>query len=365
MFGVLLLVLGILYAAGMVGLALVALLARHSHNAGYRPKVSIIIAARNEEANIGRCLEAVTRLTWPRHLLEVIVINDRSADSTPQIIDGYASRYAFIHAVHATPGVGEFTGKTNAVTQGIEASTGEILLMTDADCSVPPGWVEETIKYYTKPAIGLVPGFTEIRHDTLFQSMQAIDWFSLFTVASATCSMGFPVTAVGTNFTVRRAAYDAVGGYRKIPFSVTEDYALFHAVTAHGEYRARYPMDPRAVVRSEPCPTWKDLYRQRKRWFTGGKGMDAKSIAIFVVPWLLNLLIPIGLILGWEGALAGLLLKAGGDFVLMLPATIRFRKWELLPAFPLYEVYFYLYVLLLPPIVLTGSKVVWKGTIHR
>ena len=90
-------------------------------------------------------------------------------------------------------------------------------MMTDADCTVPPGWIEETVKYYTDDSIGLVPGFTAIRHRNIFEAIQTIDWFSLFTVASATTAIGFPVTAVGTNFTVRRAAYDAVGGYRRHP----------------------------------------------------------------------------------------------------------------------------------------------------
>ncbi len=214
MLDVVLLILGTLYAAGMVSLAVVALFARYTQNRKYRPKVSVIIAARNEEANIGNCLDAISRLTYPRDLLEVIVINDRSTDATPAIIEDYAGRFPVIRTVHATPGTGHLMGKTNAVAQGIAASTGEILLMTDADCAVPPAWVEETVKYYTDETIGLVPGFTAIRYKNLFEAIQTMDWFVLFSVASATTRLGIPVTAVGTNFTVRRAAYDAVGRIR-------------------------------------------------------------------------------------------------------------------------------------------------------
>ncbi len=365
MIDVVLLILGTGYALSIIGMAVIAFLVRYSHNTAYRPRVSVIVAARNEEANIGRCLESFTRLTYPRELLEIIVINDRSTDATPSIIRDFAGRHPFIRLLNAAPGEGHLVGKTNAVTQGIEASTGEVLFMTDADCSVPPGWIEEAVKYYTTPTIGLVPGFTDIRHRNLFEAMQALDWYALFTVASATTAIRFPVTAVGTNFTVRRAAYEATGGYRKIPFSVTEDYALFHAVTGSTDFTARYPMDPGTLVRSEPCPTLADLLRQRKRWFSGGKGMDAKSILIFAWAWLLNLLIIVGLVAGWPGAVTALVLKVGADFVLTLPAMARFRRWELLPAFPLFELYFYLYVFLLPPVVLTGSKVIWKDRVHR
>lgn len=364
MIDVVLLILGIGYAVSIIGMAVIAFAVRYSQNTAYRPRVSVIVAARNEEANIGRCLDSFTRLTYPRELLDVIVINDRSTDATPAIISEFAGRHPFIRLLNAAPGEGHLVGKTNAVTQGIEASTGEVLFMTDADCSVPPGWIEQAVKYYTSPSIGLVPGFTDIRHRNMFEAMQAMDWFALFTVASATTAIRFPVTAVGTNFTVRRAAYEATGGYRKIPFSVTEDYALFHAVTGSTDFTARYPMDPGTLVQSEPCPTWADLFKQRKRWFSGGKGMDAKSILIFAWAWFLNLLIIVGLIAGWPGAVTALILKAGADFVLTLPAVARFRRWEILPAFPLYELYFYFYVFLLPPIVLTGSKVVWKDRVH-
>ncbi|MCC6396565.1 MAG: glycosyltransferase [Bacteroidetes bacterium] len=360
-----LLVLGILYAAGMVFFAVVALFVRYPHNRNLRPRVSVIIAARNEEANVGRCLDAVSRLTYPRELFEVIVINDRSSDATPSIISDYAGRFPVIRRLDASPGTGHLMGKTNAVAQGIAASTGEILMLTDADCSVPPGWIEETVKYYTDDTVGLVPGFTAIRHENLFEAMQTMDWFVLFTVAAATTKVGFPVTAVGTNFTVRRSAYDAVGGYQGIPFSVTEDYALYHAVTSRTKYRARFPMDAGTVVESEPCPTLKDLYRQRKRWFTGGKGMDAKSIFIFLAAWLLNAGIIAGLFLDMRSALIALAMKVGADFLLTLPVVVRFRRWGLLGAFPLDEVYYYLYVLLFPPIVISGSKVVWKDRVHR
>ncbi len=360
MVGTIVQLLGIVYATGIILSAVAAWLARYSTNRTFRPKVSVIIAARNEEHNISRCLESVMRLTYPRELLEVIVVNDRSTDSTPAILHDIMSRFPVLHVVNATPGVGHLVGKTNAITQGIDASSGEILLMTDADCTLPPSWVEEIVKYYTDDTVGLVPGFTAIRHRNLFEAVQAADWFALFSVASAATWMGVPVTAVGTNFTIRRAAYDAVGGYRNIPFSVTEDYALFHAVTSQTSYRARYPMDPGTVVGSEPCPTLRDLFGQRKRWFTGGKGMDLKSILIFASVWLLNLLILVALFTDPGAALAALGMKIAADFVLTLPATIRFRQWSLLPAFPFFELYFFLYVLIFPPIVLTHRDVTWK-----
>jgi cellulose synthase/poly-beta-1,6-N-acetylglucosamine synthase-like glycosyltransferase len=354
-------ILGTLYAAGILLFAVGAWRARYRYNRSLRPKVSIIVAARNEELNIRRCLDSLMRLTYPPELLEVIIVNDRSTDATPDIIREFTARRSNIHLLNARVGLGHLRGKANAISQGIETSTGEIILMTDADCTLPPGWVEDTAKYYVDRSVGIVPGFTAIRHDNMFEAMQTLDWFALFSVAASATKLGFPVTAVGNNFTIRRSAYDAVGGYAGIPFSVTEDYALFHAVTSGTSYRACFPLDPSTVVESEPCKTWRDLYRQRKRWFAGGRDMDARSISIFASAWLLNAMILAGLFIEVSPLLVSVVvLKMGVDFALVLPAIAAFRRWELLSAFPLYAIYYFFYVLIYPPIVLIGRNVVWK-----
>jgi cellulose synthase/poly-beta-1,6-N-acetylglucosamine synthase-like glycosyltransferase len=356
-----LLVLASLYLIALVIMAFAVVAVRYPVNAGQRPKVSIVVAARNEERNIRRCLDSLCRLDYPVELLEVLLVNDRSTDATPAIVREYTLRYPFVRLIDATPAQGHLRGKTNAIAQGIDLATGEIVLMTDADCTVPAGWVRETVKHYASARIGLVPGFTAMTHSNAFEAVQALDWFGLFTVAAGGNSLGFPITAVGNNFTIRRVAYDYVGGYRGIPFSVTEDYALFRAVTAHSPYVARYPMDAGTLVYTEPCTTWRELYRQRKRWFTGGRDMEFKSVAFFSIAWILNALILGGFIIGdTEAALTAGVLKSAADLMLVLPSLIRFRSLHLLLAFPLYELYFFVYVLVFPPIVLLNGRVEWK-----
>ncbi len=247
------------------------------------------------------------------------------------------------------------------MTQGIEASHGEILLFTDADCSVPIHWIEETVKYYTDSSIGIVAGFTALRADSWFEGMQSLDWFVLFSVAAATIRLRYPVTAVGNNLSVRREAYNRVGGYRKIPFSVTEDYALFHAITRHTEYRARFPLDHRTLVESEACKTWGELFRQKTRWFTGGRDMDVRSLLIFTLPYCLNALLLVGLfLLPWQITCIVAILKVGSDLLLVMPAVMTFQRSSLLRFFVAFELYYIVYVLLFPLVVLSGKKVIWK-----
>ena len=356
----------LLYSLQILLYTVAAWRSRYGFNRSYRPSVSIIIAARNEEENIARCLDSMARLTYPPELLEIIVVDDRSKDGTRSIVNRYDTICPRISVVTTMPEEGNLRGKTNAVTHGIEASTGEIIMFTDADCTVPQGWVEETVKYFVHDKVGVVAGFTSLNARNWFGAMQAIDWFALFSVAAAMIRMHFPVTAVGNNLSVRRAAYNAVGGYRAIPFSVTEDYALFHAITTQTHFSARLPLDPTIVVQSQPCETLRDLYRQKKRWFTGGRDMEFRHLLIFSLSYVTNLLILLGILLTGSGVAWGALgIKSVVDLLMLIPSVRTFRRWPLLLYFPIFEIYYFFYVLYFPPLVFMRGTVVWKERSFR
>jgi cellulose synthase/poly-beta-1,6-N-acetylglucosamine synthase-like glycosyltransferase len=69
----------------------------------FEPTVSILVPARDEERVIGRLLQRMVELTYPRDKLQVIVIDDASSDSTGRIADEYSSRYRFIEVLHPSP----------------------------------------------------------------------------------------------------------------------------------------------------------------------------------------------------------------------------------------------------------------------
>lgn len=361
MLSILLIILAVSYFGLMTAFAASAMRSSHSFDRSFRPTVSIIIAARNEEANIAQCLDSILRLTYPRGQLEVIVVDDQSSDRTSEIVAGYSKSYNHIRLDRTVDGEGNLRGKANAVDTGIQSSTGEILLFTDADCTVPTGWVEETIKYYTGPSIGLVAGFTFLKSSHLFGQIQALDWFSQFTMASGALGLGFPITAVGNNLSVRRTTYDETGGFHKIPFSVTEDHALFKAIVENTGFATRFPLDLKTLVESQPCKSVSELFRQKKRWFTGGLNLDILSIVVFSAIYLLKLIL---IVVSFVNPSLFTILLLGftyaAEVILTLPAIVMLRKLHLLWITPLFFLYFALYTLLLPPIVLANRKVSWK-----
>jgi 1,2-diacylglycerol 3-beta-glucosyltransferase len=210
---------------------------------------------------------------------------------------------------------------------------------------------------------GIVAGITLLDYHDWFGGTQSLDWAYVLALASSTMAMGNPLSCIGNNFTFRRKAYDEVGGYRNIRFSVTEDFALFTAITKSGRWGYRYPIRKETLVLSKPCPDVRTLYRQKRRWGVGGKDMSINGFAIGVIGYLYHALFVLSPFLTADAGMitASFAIKLLCDYlVLRVPLTRTGRMAEM--KFLLhFEVYFILYVILLPFAVFLGGAVVWKG----
>ncbi len=326
------------------------------------PFVSVIVAARNEQHNIANCLEALSKLNYPAESMEILLINDQSTDATGEIIRAWMDRMPSLRYLETSGIVYGLKGKANAVAQAIEQSKGEIILTTDADCQVQPDWVRNTVSQYT-PEVGCVCGFTLVKPGSAFDSMQFLDWAYLMTIASAGVGWHYPLSAVGNNMSFRRQAYEDVGGYKAVGFSVTEDFALFKAISYKSRWKLRYPAEPGTLVWSEPCANFKDVFHQKKRWGRGGLEVPPIGWMIMSVGFVLNLALVILPFAGLSAAMLGIgiLCKLLIDILLLQYPLRKIGKIKQLKYFLVFEPYFYVYVTLLPFIVLFTGKVVWKG----
>jgi cellulose synthase/poly-beta-1,6-N-acetylglucosamine synthase-like glycosyltransferase len=123
----------------------------------YRPSVSILIPACNEEKVIGRLLQQITNFTYPKDKLQVIVLDDASNDQTGKIADDYEDKYPFIKVLHRDKNIGGI-GKSSAMNQGFSFCTGEIILCFDADYYPQKNIVENLTKWFLDPKVGAVQG---------------------------------------------------------------------------------------------------------------------------------------------------------------------------------------------------------------
>ena len=335
---------------------------RREKNPTFEPKVSIVVAARNEEEALEACLSSLIRVDYPERKLEIIVVDDNSTDATPSIIKEFAARQSRIKALNAKQSLDHLRGKANAIAQGIDHSSGEIILMTDADCVVPPSWIRSTVQHYT-PDVGVVAGLTLLHPTSWFAGMQSLDWAYILAVASAAMSLRNPLSCIGNNFSFRRKAYDEIGGYRNVEFSVTEDFALFKAITQSGKWDYRYPLEEQTLVFSKACRSFQSLYRQKRRWGVGGKDMPPSGLMIMVIAFSMHALLLCSPFLNIEFSilLTGLMGKLLGDVILLAIPLGKVKQLSQLKYVLLFELYYICYVIILPFAVFLGGSVEWKG----
>ena len=146
--------------------------------------VSVIIAARNEEKNIKDNLHAVLSQQFSNY--EVILVNDHSDDTTQELVKELVVRHKILTYLKLDDGE---TGKKSAITKGINAAKGELIVLTDADCLVSSKWLSSIVLFYEKekPDLILLPVFIK-SENSFFGKMQELESLSLMAVTAASAS---------------------------------------------------------------------------------------------------------------------------------------------------------------------------------
>ena len=326
------------------------------------PFVSVIIPARNEEANIEACLRSLEESTYPMEKFELIVVNDMSEDKTSEIIEHYRKKHSNIIPLNLTQEAEKenIPGKPGAIHAGIKKAKGEYLLMTDADCVVEKKWIENIVTNFQLGHYDLLPSFTLIKGNALFDKIQEIEWIYMHTMASAGIGNGYPLGCYGNNLSIRNDTYERLGGYPEINFSVTEDLALLLDVYKSGG-KVHYICDRDAVVTTNPCETFSEYIKQKKRWAVGGTALKWKAVAFVATSVMLWAALFYSLFTANIAALAAVLAtRVIGDYFL-IDSSLKKLKLKKLRKWIIPSVLFFMFMELIIPFTLLSKKVKWKG----
>ncbi len=330
------------------------------------PSASVIVAARNEEENILACVRSLDKLEYPEDKLEIIIVDDFSEDATHEIVTDFIKDKPRFKLITPQETLVERPGKANALANGIKRSKGEIILTTDADCEVTPTWAKTLASYYVNEKISFVGGFTAQTRASLFEAMQSLDFIFLLGVASGTMNLGQSLSCIGNNMSFRRKAYDKVGGYEAIPFSVTEDFALVTKIAELPESENIYPIDKNALVRSKACKTVRDIYWQKKRWGTGGLASKFAGYFIMGLGFLTNLLLLVSPFFFSSEVLTIAFFKILSDYLFLHSLHKKLGESFSFGEFLVFEIYYVLYVVMLPFVLaFTPRRIKWKAREYR
>ncbi|MFQ5822613.1 MAG: glycosyltransferase [bacterium] len=266
-----------------------------------KPKVSIIIAARNEERHIHKCLTAILNQTYPKNKFEIIVIDDRSEDRTAEIVKNFADNHRQISLLQIKDSSGHLAPKKRAIDSGIRHAAGEIIVTTDADCQPGPNWLSEVVRYFDSD-VGIVAGFNpyKIENSTslFFHQMLSLDYFAMSCVAAASAGLKYPISCTGGNFAYRKKVYEQIGGFKKIGHWISGDDDFFlEQVRENTTWKICYAAHPNTFVSTEPPENLKTFIHQRIRYASKCRHYNTPVTVGLVGVYLLNFFILLGLFL--------------------------------------------------------------------
>lgn len=165
------------------------------------PRISVIIPARNEQKLLPLCLNSLTN-QHASYRFELIVVDSNSTDDTQKIAASFGAR------VINEPK----RGKVYGFLAGAKNASGEILCFTEADCIVPPRWVETIGRYFdTHPKVAAISGMYSFHSSSPFYNRLAK--IGHFVSHAIYCRLYGNASLRGSNFAIRKSAYQKIGGF--------------------------------------------------------------------------------------------------------------------------------------------------------
>ncbi|QJX48068.1 glycosyltransferase [Hymenobacter taeanensis] len=333
------------------------------------PAFSILIAARNEAENLPLLLADLQQQLPVPGGFEVLVADDHSTDATAAVVLEAAQRLPFsVRLLQLANLPGARTGKKAAVEAAVRAAQAPWVLLTDADCRVPAGWLQAYATLAADPAVQFISGPVLLTGTGWLAALQGLELAGLVGVGAASINRQQPTMCNGANLAYRRAAFAAVDGFRgneAVPSG--DDEFLLHKMHAAYPGGVRFLQNRQAIVRTAAQPTLRQLLWQRVRWASKWRHYQAAApqrLAVLVL--LANLTFPIGLGLWLGGASAGWLaplawgLKLAGDVVFLRPVLQFLGRAHWLRWVPVLQLAYAPYALATGLLGLRGGYV-WKG----
>ena len=202
-----------------------------------RPRVSVLIPARNEEANIGACVEGFLSQNYDN--FEILVLDDQSTDRTALIIEKFGEQHSEVQAIRGKPLPIGWLGKNWACHQLSQYANGEILIFTDADNCPAPNAITNTVAYMQKLELEFLSAFPEKLTVTLAEKL-VVPVVDMFVYAGLplwlTYFSRFPSLAAASGLWIAftRDAYQQIGGHQAVSNQIVEDVELSRLAKKNG-----------------------------------------------------------------------------------------------------------------------------------
>lgn len=228
-----------------------------------KPKLSLVIAAKNEESNIDSLIDSLEQLNYPNENLEIIFIDDNSTDKTAETIQSKISdkqNYKLITANNKT-----ISGKKGALAIGIEEAQSNFIVITDADCKPEKYWLN-TIAGKLDEGFDFVFGVAPIESGkTLIEKISAFENLRNTYLSISSVGLNIPYSAAARSFAFRKTSFKRVGGYANTTETISGDDDLLLREAVKNKMLIGTVVDPDAFVFSAAPKYFAEYFNQKKR----------------------------------------------------------------------------------------------------
>jgi len=229
-----------------------------------KTKISVVIAFRNEKDNLPGIVYHILNQNLPKHRYEVVFIDDHSDDGGEDYILKCCRQYKNIKYFRLEE---LETGKKAALDKGVRMAENELIVLTDADCIMPPDWLINMAGFYEYSGAGIITGLVDINVKlNFFGKFQEIEFLSLSASGSAAVATNKPVFCSAANMAFKREIYFDIEDPMSEKHISGDDTFLLHKVKKEGKYEIKLLKSADAIVKTKGEYTFKGFLRQRFRW---------------------------------------------------------------------------------------------------
>ena len=336
-----------------------------------RTSVSIIVAARDEELNITRTIEDLIAQNYPKHLTEIIFIDDHSTDRTAEIVLAYASLGVKLIRLNEDRALNSY--KKKAIQTAIGTCSGDLIITTDADCRMGPHWLSTIVNYFEKHNYKMISSpVAYFEEKSFFERLQSLEFLYLIGLGASTIGNKQPSTCNGANLAYEKKTFYEVGGFQGIDdLASGDDELLLHKIAAKYPDQIGFLKNREAIVYTHAKENLQSFLQQRKRWASKSTRYKNKAIIVLgVFVWVFNVSILANFIAGLflPGFLLvtfyQLLVKMILESLFLWDVTGFAKRRSLLILIPVLTVLHILYMVYIG-IAGNSGKYNWKGRMVR
>lgn len=301
------------------------------------PSVSIVIAAHDEAAHLAELIPGLSGICYPNELLQIIVVDDRSADDTAVILKELRQKHTFEH-LHIEDVSPRYSPKKFALAKGIQAAKHEVILVTDADCRPGSKWVDQVSAVFHVDCVAVIGFSPVISRSESLSKILAIDSLAVATLGLAGAGWRKPFLTTGRNFAYRKSAFAQAGGFTGFEHELSgDDDLLLQRLAPLGEVEFALSASAHVVSLGGP-ENMRAWLRQKRRHISASKKYPLSVQLSYLIFHLCNAIIWLSPF--WLGMIGLLLLaaKIGADFLILRSTAARLSwqpRWRYLPRWEL------------------------------